>query len=144
MICIFICNNKDKPSSWLTKFFAGSHAWHIGFVDTDNKKMYDMNLLFRRREWPHYKEGTYTLYECPIVVTSQDLEWYLDNDTDHYGVWDYLWFGVKKIWHKAKRPSFKGSICSEKVNEILIHCGWKSPFKDVPSPTDFEKILRRK
>lgn len=141
MICLAIISNPEKPSSWLTKYFTGSLAYHIGFVDTDAQKFYDMNLLFRRRLWPHYDASDVVLYQCPVKVTREDLEHFLDTDEDHYGWLDYCWFGIKKMLPGVKRPSFKGAICSEKVEEILQYCGWKSPFNDVPSPADFERVL---
>ena len=125
------------------RFFTGSPAYHIGFVDTERGKFYDMNLLFRRRLWPHYKAEHVTMYECPVNVTTEMLEYELDTSEDWYGVWDYLAFGFKKLFSKG-RPSFKGAICSEKVEQILVKAGWHSPFeKFVPSPADFEKALKR-
>ena len=99
-----------------------------------------MNLLFRRREWPHYAPEHVHLYDCPVPLTSGDLEWWLDNDDDWYGVMDYIAFGFRKVFFKD-RPSFKGAICSEKVEEILKWKGWDSPFTWTPSPADFEKVL---
>jgi len=132
-----------KPGSWssrLTRWFTGSTAMHIGFVDLDRGKFYDMNLLFRRRCWPHYDLRRVVLYACPVLVTRETLEFYLDTDEDWYGVLDYLAFGIRKLW-PGYRPSFKGAICSEKVDEILAFSGWLSPFTGTPSPADFEKVL---
>jgi hypothetical protein len=140
VIYIAIISNPAKPSSWLTQFFTGSPAYHIAFVDTDGGKMYDMNLLFRRRPWPYYDSQHVALYQCPVTVTREDLEWELDHSEDWYGVLDYLSFGLKKLGFK-NQPSHKGSICSEKVEEILMRKGWKSPFTGVPSPADFENVL---
>lgn len=140
MISIAIISNPDKISGKLTSLFTGSPAYHIGFVDLENNKFYDQNLLFRRRWWPHYKADHVRMYECPVLVSSEYLENRLDTDTDTYGVFDYLSFAFKG-WLFKSRPSFKGSICSEKVEQILMDNGWKSPFKWTPSPADFEKVL---
>lgn len=140
MVSIAIISNPDKLSGKLTKIFTGSHAYHIGFVDLDANKFYDMNLLFRRRLWPHYPMDNVKLYQCPVPVTRETLECELDTSDDHYGVWDYASF-LFKGWFST-RPSFKGAICSEKVEKILVKCGWFSPFVSfVPSPADFERVL---
>ena len=139
MICIAIISNPKKISGKLTKFFTGSPAYHIGFVDLERGKFYDMNLLFRRRLWPHYKPEHFKLYKCPIDLTADDLERWLDTDEDWYGVLDYVAFALKKLL--PNRPSFKGAICSEKVEQILIAKGWESPFNWMPSPADFEREL---
>ena len=141
MICIAIISNPDKISGKLTKFFTGSYAYHIGFVDMERGKFYDMNMLFRRRIWPHYDLRHVTYYECPVRVTRDDLEYHLDTDEDWYGVLDYMAFGIKKLL-PGYNPSFKGAICSEKVNEILRLRGWEKYFMKTPSPADFEKVLK--
>jgi hypothetical protein len=143
MIVIAIISNEQKLSGKLSKFFAGSPAYHIAFVDLEKNKMYDMNLLFRRRIWPHYPEARVTLYKSPVELTGEYLEYCLDTDEDWYGVLDYLAFGWKKLFNTKNVPSFKGAVCSEKISDILISKGWVSPFKNVPSPTDFENILEK-
>ena len=141
MIQIAIISNPKKLSGRLTSIFAGSPAYHIGFVDTNSSKFYDMNLLFRRRNWPHYAAENVKLYQCPVEITAENLEEELDTSEDWYSPLDYLAFGFKKLFFKS-RPSFKGAICSEKVEQILVeYGGWVSPFKFTPSPTDFEKLL---
>jgi hypothetical protein len=77
-----------------------------------------------------------------IGFAAADLEHDLDTSEDWYGFLDYSWFAVRKFlpWLKNS-PSFKGAICSEKVEQILINRGWRSPFGQVPSPADFEQIL---
>ena len=137
---IAIISNPKKLSSKLTQFFTGSPAYHICFVDEELGKMWDMNLLFRRRIWPHYKPENVTFYQCPVNLSANDLEWWLDHDEDWYGVLDYTSFAIKKLFNGFK-PSFKGAICSEKVEQILIKNGWLSPFEGTPSPADFEKVL---
>lgn len=141
MILIAVISSRSKISGRLTKLFTGSYAYHVGFVDTERTKFYDMNLLFRRRTWPHYPAADVTLYYCPVAVTADDLEWWLDHDDDWYGVLDYLSFGLKKLL-PGIRTSFKGAICSEKVWQILQFKGWAQEFEFVPSPADFEKILQ--
>lgn len=141
MIQIAIISNPSKISGLLTKLFTGSYAYHVGFVDTEHGKFYDMNLLFRRRLWPHYPEHTVKFYRCPVEVTGEMLEHELDTSEDWYGVLDYFAFGFKKLF-AGKRPSFKGETCSEKVEQILVKAGWESPFKGfTPSPADFEGVL---
>ena len=137
---IAIISNPKKLSSKLTQFFTGSPAYHICFVDESIGKMWDMNLLFRRRIWPHYKPENVTFYQCPVNLTVDDLEWWLDTDEDWYSVLEYTAFAIKKIFTGYK-PSFKGAICSEKVAQILEKNGWLSPFESTPSPADFEKVL---
>ena len=137
---IAIISNPKKLSSKLTQFFTGSPAYHICFVDESIGKMWDMNLLFRRRLWPHYKPENVTFYQCPVNVTVDDLELWLDTDEDWYSVLEYTAFAIKKIFTGYK-PSFKGAICSEKVAQILEKNGWLSPFESTPSPADFEKVL---
>lgn len=141
MIAIAIISNEKKLTGRLTKFFAGSPAYHIAFVDLDNNRMYDMNLLFRRRIWPHYPEKDTKLYQCPVELTKEDLEARLETDEDWYGVLDYVAFAWRKVFKDSKVPSFKGAVCSEKIADILTSKGWVSPFKNVPSPSDFEKVL---
>ncbi len=58
-------------SSKLTRFFTGSRCFHVAFVDEENDKLYDMNLIFRRRRWSEYKEKhpEHKLVETPVPVT---------------------------------------------------------------------------
>jgi len=143
MIQIAIISNPKKLSGRLTNFFAGSPAYHIGFVDTVGGKFYDQNLLFRRRVWPHYPIEMVALYHCPAPITTADLELWLDTDEDWYSPLDYLAFGIRKLFPSFK-GSYKGAICSEKVEKILVVHGWKSPFGGfTPSPTDFETVLKK-
>lgn len=142
MIKIAIISNPKKLSGWLTRIFTGSPAYHIGFVDEDNFKFYDQHLIFRRRIWPHYHADTVTMYDCPVSVTTADLEHWLDTSDDWYGVLDYMFFAIRKLFPNANR-SFKGSICSETVNNILLAHGWSYRFASTPSPADFEKVLQK-
>jgi hypothetical protein len=83
VIQIAIISNPKKISSKLTQYFTGSPAYHIGFVDTERGKFYDMNLLFRRRRWPHYPPETVKLYRCPVPLTADDLEDEVDLAVEH-------------------------------------------------------------
>lgn len=140
MVVIAIISNPKKLSGRLTLWATGSPAYHIAFVDLATYRMYDMNLLFRRRLWPHYPDQVVKLYKCPVELTTANLEWELDISDEWYGFMDYLAFAVKKVFRHFN-PSFKGAICSEKVADILKAYGWHSPFKGTPSPADFEKVL---
>lgn len=141
MIAIAIMSNPKKLSSKLTLWATGSAAYHIAFVDLEGNRMFDQNLLFRRRIWPHYEPETVKLYKCPVEITREQLEFELDTSTDVYGVFDYMAFFFKKLF-KWQAPSFKGSICSEKVSQILWDHGWAPPWgENTPSPADFEKVL---
>jgi hypothetical protein len=142
MIAIAIISNEHKLSGKLAKWATGSSDYHIAFVDLDSMRMYDMNLLFRRRLWPHYQADSVSLFHCPVAVTRDDLEHELDTSDDWYGAFDYAWFAVKKLFGSLTAPSFKGSICSEKVALILLRKGWQAPFVSVPSPADFRPILK--
>jgi len=48
--------------------------------------MYDMNLLRRRRKWPHYPEAQVALFDSPADVTREYLEEQLTSDENRYGV----------------------------------------------------------
>lgn len=142
-----ICDPQNL-SSKLTQFFTGCPAYHIGFVDDEHNLFYDMNLLFRRRNWPHYPANIVELYECPVNVTHEDLEWWLTNDADVYGFVDYFLFCARDLFKTLgwTPRNHKGSICSEKINQILISKGWVSPWpinSPPPSPCDFRRYLQR-
>lgn len=145
-IKIAIILNPDSFLGKLTNFFTGCPAYHIGFCDVESSRFYDMNLLFRRRVWPYYPEDQVEMYECPVEVTKKDLENILETDPDYYGILDYLSFLFRKFPQliKVKVRNHKGSICSEKVNQILISKGWDSPWKyydPPPSPCDWRTYL---
>ena len=44
-----IIYNEHKFSGKLTKFFTGSYAYHVAWVDEEAGFMYYIHLLFRRR-----------------------------------------------------------------------------------------------
>jgi hypothetical protein len=127
-------------SSKLTRFFTGSQAYHVGF--TDGNKLWDMNLLRRRRLWSEKAAGNHLLVECPVTVPAWFLENRLDTDASRYGVLDYLAFGLRRFI-KRLRFNGKGVICSEMVLLDLKACGWTPPawLPDVPSPADLELAL---
>lgn len=81
-------------------------------------------------------------YKCPVPLTQADLEYELDTSEDVYGFADYCLFALRRLmpWRKTW-PSYKGAICSEKVEQILVKLGWQSPFVATPSPADFERVL---
>jgi len=132
------------PSSLLTKLFTGSTCYHVFFVDEKHGLMYDMNLLRRKRLWPHYPEGHYKLADCPVPVSSEYLELKLATDNSTYGWRDYLLFALRPIYHlfgKSTRNK-DGVICSEMVYNDLVENGWEQYFIEVPSPAALEKILK--
>jgi hypothetical protein len=88
MIQIAIISNPDKISGKLALWATGSAAYHIGFVDVERGKLYDQNLLFRRRRWPHYATEHVKMYYCPVHLTASELEDELDTSEDWYGVFD--------------------------------------------------------
>lgn len=143
MKIVFIYGN--RLPSVLTKAFTGSTCYHVGF--TDGAHFWDMNLLRRRRLWPHYPAERVILAECPVDVPADYLEHMLDIDDAAYGWRDYLLFMLRPLYHlfgKSTRNA-GGVICSEMVADDLIAMGWPVRFPEVPSPADLElSILGRK
>lgn len=143
---IVLILNKTNTLGKLTTFFTGCPAYHVGFLDEQSNRFYDMNLLFRRRIWPCYPEDQYEMFDCPVPLTQTDLEVHLETDPDYYGFIDYLFFGFRKLpqFLGFKFKNHKGAICSEKVNQILIAHGWISPWgpnDPPPSPCDWRVYL---
>lgn len=132
------------PSSALTKFWTGSTCYHVAIVDEEADKMYDMNLLFRRRKWSEYAaRHEYKLVEAPVAISRTYLEELMDSSEATYGWKDYLLFALRPIYHvfgKSTR-NMNGVICSELVADILIANGWPKFFTEVPSPADLELAL---
>lgn len=136
-----------KPfSSALTKFFTGSTCYHVAF--TDEKKLWDMNLIRRRRNWPVYPAENIILADLPAgcSVTAEYLDHQLDTDGSRYGVMDYLLFSVRWAYHLVGKSTRNaaGVICSEMVANDLAACGWPARFwlnKEVPSPADLELAI---
>ena len=132
-------------SSKLTKLFTGSTCYHVGF--TDGVRFWDMNLIRRRRLWPLYPADHTIVVDCPANITADYLDHMLDTDDARYGVWDYLLFGLRPIYHLFGQSTRNaaGVICSEMVADDLIYKGWGKRFVSVPSPADLElAILGRK
>lgn len=140
--------------AWLLKTLTGEHAYHCGFVDEQNGKLYDMNRLRRRREWPHptysLNEGNrrYELFDIPEPgVRGSFLEYQLDRSDSKYGVVDYVLFALRPIYHlfgKSTRNA-NGIICSEMVNNDIWACGGETPFSSIgepPSPADLYRWLK--
>lgn len=140
MICIAIISVPNSIFSRVLRYSCGEQSNHMGFVDLKHNKFYEMSLLFRRRCWPAYDEKQVTLYKCPVKITTEDLEWQLDHDTDWYGSLEFLALIANRLI-PGLDLNFKGAICSEKVEEILNKKGWESPFDKMPLPSDFEKVL---
>lgn len=143
MIKVGFVYGKGIPSK-LTKFFTGSEAYHVFFVDEELDKMWDMHLIRRRRNWPHYPpEQKVVLVDAPVAITAAFLDHKLDTCDQTYGFVDYLLFGLRPIYHlfgKSTR-NVGGVICSEMVANDLAECGWPVRFKEVPSPADLEREL---
>lgn len=132
----------SRLSSKLTKFFTGSTCYHVGFTDGD--KFWDMNLLFRRRNWLGlYSIHDVILVECPVKITAEYLNYILDTSKDKYGVLDYLLFALRPIYHLFGQSTRNagGKICSEMVADIMISQGWQKQFAEVPSPADLEVLI---
>lgn len=139
MKLVFVYGN--RISSRLTKLFTGSTAYHIGF--TDGNKFWDMHFIRRRRLWPLYPPARIIVIDCPANITADYLDYKLDTCEEWYGIWDYLLFGLRPLYHlfgKSTRNA-SGVICSEMVALDLAACGWQHQFASVPSPADLEQAL---
>ena len=131
-----------KPSSVLTKFFTGSTCYHVGF--TDGRRLWDMNLIRRRRLWDGlYPPEHVRLADCPVEITAEYLDRQLDTDDSTYGWKDYILFALRPVYHFFGRSTrnLGGVICSELVYSDLNACGWSVRFAEVPSPADLERVL---
>lgn len=138
---IAIVSNNNNLSGRLTKFFTGCHAYHVAWVDEEGGRMYDMNLLRRRRKWPYYPDDQVELTEAPCNVTVEYLEEKLTSDDNHYGFADYMLFALRKLYHLVGKSTRNagGVICSEMVNNDIWACGGLTPWlpSDAPpSPCD--------
>jgi hypothetical protein len=139
-----IISNEHKLSGKLTRFFTDSYAYHVAWIDEEDGLIYDMNLLRRRRPWPHYPpENKIALHDFP-EVTKEYLEYQLTHDENWYGVLDYCLFGLRPFYHLVGKSTRNagGEICSEMINIDLWNCGVQTPFKlgdEPPSPADIEK-----
>lgn len=130
--------NDHKLSGWLTKFWTGCYAYHCAWVDEASGTMYDMNLLRRKREWPHYPEGWVVLFDAPPGITVEYLEYKLKTCNARYGVADYLLFSLRPFYHllgKSTRNA-SGKICSEILNDDVWETGGTTPWtSDVAPPS---------
>jgi hypothetical protein len=130
-------------SSALTRFWTGSTCYHVAFVE--GARMWDMNLLRRRRVWPHYRAARVILVDLPsgCRVTREYLESKLETDDSRYGVLDYLLFSLRWAYHLAGKSTrnASGTICSEMVASDMHACGWPVQFTEVPSPADLELAI---
>ena len=133
--------NANKLSGRLTQFFTGCSAYHVAWVDEERGLMYDMNLLRRRRKWPYYHDGEFALYDAPANITAEYLEEKLTSDENRYGVFDYLLFALRPLYHVLGKSTRNagGLICSEMVNNDLWACDGSTPWHPddaPPSPCD--------
>lgn len=137
---------RRKLSARLTLWFTGSTAHHCGFVDESDGTFFDMNLLPRKVSWPRYGPPVkwVVLYDVP-ALTREHCEAFLKADsTQVYGVWDYLLFGLRPIYHLLGRSTRNagGVICSELCAMWLRRVGYPAPTHPVPSPADIERWAR--
>lgn len=143
---IAIIFNDLKLSGRLTRFWTGCYAYHSAWVDEASGKMWDMNLLRRRRAWPHYPAEKVMLFDAPGNVTTEYLERQLETDANTYGWRDYLLFSVRPILHLFGRSTINagGVICSEMVNNDIWSTGGRTPWPPdgpPPSPCDLFRFL---
>lgn len=155
---IFVVFNHGTLLGKLNRFFTGCYAYHAGFIVTETQTIYDMSLLFRRIDaLGKYSDSKIIVFDLPegVVVTESDLqaEIFADVETfckggilgSMYGYFDFLMFGFRWLYHLVGKPTrnFRGKICSEKINDILVKHGWnESPFNsEVPSPCDIARYF---
>jgi len=140
---VFILNN-SKLSGWLTWLFTGCTCYHVGIIK--GEWFYDMYWMRRRTIWKktHYYEKDQCIYfESPVTVPEQYLINKIIDRSEHYGVWDYMTFGLKPLLKKMgiSIKNMKGTICSEQVNEDLMGKGWNSPWPNNSHPPSPCKML---
>jgi len=130
--------NDKKLAGRLTKFFTGHAAYHVGWVDEENDKFYDMHAIRRRRYWSDYERGKrYVLVDFP-EVTKEQLEHELDVCDQLYGFVDYVLFGLRPLFHLFGQSTRNagGLICSEMVNIDALRAGVDTPWTlDAPPPS---------
>ena len=147
MITLAIIFNDRKLSGWLTRLFTGCYAYHVVWVDEGAGRMYDMNLIRRRRPWPHYPADQVAMYDAPVTITREYLEDSLTRDGSRYGVLDYLLFALRPLFHLVGRSTRNagGVICSEMVNGDIWATGGETPWRPdgaPPSPCDLYRWLQ--
>lgn len=143
---IAIIFNDHKLSGRLTRFWTGCYAYHVAWVGEAAGKMWDMNLIRRRREWPHYAADQVLLFDAPGRVDVEYLERRLETDDNTYGWRDYVMFALRPLFHLFGRstPNAGGVICSEMVNNDIWATGGRTPWPPdgpPPSPCDFYNWL---
>lgn len=131
-----------KLSARLTLWWTGSTAYHCGFVDEADGTFFDMSLLPRKIAWPRYFPPVkwVVLYDVP-GLTREHCEAFLKQDsTIHYGVADYLLFGIRPLYHLLGKSTRNagGMICSEMCAVWLSRVGYRAPLVPVASPFDLE------
>jgi len=147
-VAFIFADPSEKISARLTLIFTGCAAYHIGFVDTERNKFYDMNLIRRRRVWSEYERKRHCiLFDAPGWIDADYLERMLDADKSRYSVLDYILFGLRPIYHLLGKstPNAGGMICSEMVLIDLNANGANLPFdakKAPPSPCDLFRFFR--
>ena len=136
MIRVAFVFNAGKLSGILTRIFTGCSCYHVAFVDEERGLMYDMNLLRRRRPWPHYADERVIVLDAPVPVPRAYLEERLTRDDARYGVLDYCLFALRPLYHLVGKSTRNagGTICSEMVASDLQANGWSAEFAEVPSP----------
>lgn len=137
--------NRRRFSGMLTRLFTGCYAYHCAWVDEEGGHMYDMHLIRRRRVWPYYDEGQVLLFDVP-AVTREYLEHQLSTDSNTYGFFDYLLFGLRGLFHLVGKSTRNagGVICSEMVNIDMRACAQGTPWRETdppPSPCDLYRWL---
>lgn len=143
---IAIIFNSHKLSGRLTKFWTGCYAYHVAWVDEAAGRMWDMNLLRRRRAWPYYSAEEVMLFDSPGSVTREYLEHRLETDDNTYGWRDYCLFVLRPLFHFLGRstPNAGGVICSEMINDDIWMNGGRTPWPPdgpPPSPCDLYRFL---
>lgn len=130
--------NDKKLFGRLTKLFTGLSAYHVGWVDEEHNKFYDMHAIRRRRYWSDYEhDKRYVLVDFP-EVTKKQLEHELDVCDQLYGIVDYVLFGLRPLFHLFGQSTRNagGIICSEMVNIDAIIAGVNTPWPlDAPPPS---------
>lgn len=127
----------QRVGVWLGKQIdCPEYPYHAAFFDTDSQRFYDMHVRFRLAPEGAYKSKTTYLFDPPVEVTREELEWHVGKHL--YGVLDVLFY-IPAKWFRLNLP---GDHCSEIVNDILRDNGAKTPWRfysDPPSPCELLK-----
>lgn len=135
--------SKDKLSGKLTKFFTGSYCYHVGWVVEETNTFYDMHLIRRKRNWPHYDSKNVILLNTLETVSDEYLEAKLKSDENTYGWIDYCFHVLKPLFHLFGKstPNADGLTCSEMCYDDKVACGALNCFKESVSPADLEVLM---